>query len=162
MKKRIIATVLMCVLLSVLVGCGEKSEIVTLPYHNEDMKENTGGEGFEIKLLKTKEVKEYLGFLETFDYANYEIIGTSTCMYTGVYSNDDYYMVTYYKLEEPREAKKTGRVALYKTTDYDEYKSFMNNFNTKKYEILGTSTCMYTGAYSSDDYYMVTYIEILQ
>ncbi len=162
MRRRIIAMFVVCIFICTLTGCeeGGKSEIVTLPNHQQSDGQVTTDGAFEMQLLETIKVEEYLTFLESFDYTNYQILGISTSMYTGPYTDGNYYMVTYSKLEEPREARETGKVSLFKTTDYDEYNSFLNSFDTFKYEILDISTSMSTGPYTSGNYYMVTYIEI--
>ncbi len=165
MRKRIIAMLLMCILVCTLAGCEDANsgssngEIITLPSYeqnDEQGADNSNG----MQFLKTRNVEEYLAFLESFDYSNYKILGISTCMNTGIYTNNDYYIITYNKLKEPREAKKTGKVSLFRTRRYEEFNNFINNLDDSKYEILDISTCMNTGVYTSNEYYIVTYIEI--
>ena len=161
MKKRIIAILLGILLMTTLVGCGGNStEIITLQ-NGEAQSQGIEVESVSnISVYKTKKSKEYLAFLESFDESNNEILGITTCMYTGLYTNDEFYMVTYKKLDEPREAKSTGKVSLFKTESEDDYCSFLANFNETHYEILGTTTSMYTGPYSNGEFYMVTFREL--
>lgn len=162
MKKRIIASLLGFFLVLVLVGCGnsKRSEIITLHDSQVENEEIEVESLSNVSVYKTKDVEEYLSFLESFDERNNEILGITTCMYTGVYTSNDFYMVTYKRLNEPREVKSTGKVSLFKTRSEEEYRNFLANFDENLNEILGISTSMYTGVYSNGEFYMVTFREL--
>ena len=50
-------------------------------------------------LFKTKDVTEYLKFLEKFDEAKYQIVNISTSMnVSALSSNQEFYMVTYKRI----------------------------------------------------------------
>ena len=57
----------------------------------------TGNKESRYYLFKTKDVKQYLSFLEKFDEANYQIVDISTSMNVGVYGTQEFYMITYKK-----------------------------------------------------------------
>lgn len=162
MKKRIIASLLGFFLVLVLVGCGNSkgSEIITLHDSQVENEEIEVESLSNVSVYKTKDVEEYLSFLESFDERNNEILGITTCMNTGVYTSNDFYMVTYKRLNEPREVKSTGKVSLFKTRSEEEYRNFLANFDEDLNEILGISTSMYTGVYSNGEFYMVTFREL--
>lgn len=162
MKKRIIAILLCYFLVLAFVGCdsSNESEIITLRNSHPEVEVSEMELFSNVSVYKTKNVKEYLSFLESFDESNNEILGITTCMYTGVYTNGDFYMVTYKKLNEPREVKSTGKVSLFKTKSEEEYQSFLANFDETLYEILGITTSMNTGPYTNGEFYMVTFREL--
>ncbi len=161
MKKRIIAVLLWILLVLTLVGCsGNSAEIITLQDKETQIQRIEVESASNILVYKTKESKDYLAFLECFDESNNEILGITTCMDTGVYTSGEFYMVTYRKLEEPREAKSTGKVSLFRTKSEKDYCSFLANFDETHYEILGTTTSMDTGVYTNGDFYMVTFREL--
>lgn len=90
MKKKIV--VLLCTLSAVgmlLVGCGETTGTI----YSEVTTEKTTG---SYSLFRTKDVQEYLNFLETFDETKYEIVDISTSMYTTAHDGSgEFYIVTY-------------------------------------------------------------------
>ena len=55
-----------------------------------------------------------------------------------------------------------GSYSLFKTTDVQEYLTFLENFDESKYEIIDISTSMDVGVYGSDEFYMVTYKKIAE
>lgn len=162
MKKRSMAILLGCFLALTLVGCGNSSgsEIITLPNTESQAEVSQIESSSNVTVYKTKKVEEYLAFLEFFDESNNEILGITTCMYTGAYTSGEFYMVTYKKLDEPREVKATGKVSLFKTKSEEEYRSFLANFDEANNEIIGVTTSMYTGAYTNGEFYMVTFREL--
>ena len=82
-------------------------------------------------------------------------------MYTGVHTSGDFYMVTYKKLDELREdVRATGKVSLFKTTNEEEFRSFLSTFDVNNNEILGITTSMYTGVYTNGDFYTITFREL--
>lgn len=103
--KRSIAILLAFFLMLIVVSCGSSnsSEILTLPSTNSQAEELLIEPANNVIVYQTKVVEEYLAFLESFDESNNEILGITTCMYTGAYTSSDFYMVTYQKLDEPRE-----------------------------------------------------------
>ena len=52
------------------------------------------------QLFKTKDVQEYLNFLESFDETKYEIVDISTSMKIGTSVSGEFYMVTYKTIAE--------------------------------------------------------------
>ena len=52
------------------------------------------------QLFKTKDVQEYLNFLESFDETKYEIVDISTSMKIGTSVSGEFYMVTYKRIAE--------------------------------------------------------------
>ena len=161
MKKRIIAVFLGILLVLTLVGCDSNStEIITLQNEKAKSKVIASESVSQIYIYKTKKSQEYLAFLESLDESRNEILGITTCMYTGAYTSDEFYMVTYKKLDEPREVKSTGKVSLFRTKSLEDYCSFLANFDEIHYEVLGTTTSMYTGAYTNGEFYMVTFREL--
>ncbi len=58
----------------------------------------TGEQEPRYYLFRTKDVKEYLKFLEKFDEVKYEIINISTSMNSVAYGNQEFYMITYKKI----------------------------------------------------------------
>lgn len=162
MRKRIITIILGCFLILILASCGNSnvSEIITLPNEESQVQIYEVEAYSNVSVYKTMKVEEYLTFLETFDERNNEILGVTTCMNTGAYTSYDFYMVTYKKLDEPREVKATGKVSVFRTISEEEYLSFLTNFDGSNNEILGVTTCMNTGAYTDGDFYMVTFREL--
>lgn len=162
MRKRTITIALVCFFMLILTSCGNsnKGEIITLS-NAETQAQVTGVETFSnVLVYKTKKVEEYLTFLENFDERNNEILGVIASMYTGVYTSDDFYMVTYKKLDEPRDVRATGKVSLFKTTNEEEFCSFLTTFDINNNEILGITTSMYTGVYTNGDFYTITFREL--
>lgn len=162
MRKRIVSIILGCFLTLTLVSCGdsESSEIITLPNTEPQTQTFEVESHSNVLVYKTEELEEYLTFLEDLDESNNEILGVTTCMYTGPYTSGEFYMVTYKKLDEPREVRATGKVSLFRTESEKEYCNFLTNFDENNNEILGATTCMYTGIYSDDEFYMVTFREL--
>lgn len=167
MKKRIIAVLLGSLLVFPLVGCGGNStdggnstEIITLPNETVQSQKIEVESASKIFVFKTEKSAEYLAFLESFDESNNEILGITTCMYTGAYTSSEFYMVTYKKLDEHRESKSTGKVSIFRTKSEEDYCNYLANFDETHYEILGTTTSMYTGAYTNGEFYMVTFREL--
>ena len=166
MRKRIITIISVCFFMLILASCGNsnRSEIITL--HNEEAQAQIKTqvskveEYSNIAVYETKKIEEYLTFLEVFDERNNEILGVTTCMKTGYYSSYDFYMVTYKKLDEPREVRATGKVSVFRTKSEEVYLSFLANFDKSNNEILGISTSMKAGDYSNGDFYIVTFIEL--
>ncbi len=164
MLKRIITTlVLVTILALILVGCSSPTEVISLngdgtQSQSIDYVEETSN--LNVYIYKTKECVEYLKFLEVLDESRNEILDVTTCMYTGSYTSDDFYMVTYRKLDEPRDYRRTGRVSLFKTRNESDYLTFLSELDMTCYEIIDISTSMYTGSYTNDDFYMVTFREI--
>lgn len=164
MLKRIITTlVLVTILALILVGCSSPTEVISLngdgtQSQSIDYVEETSNRN--VYIYKTKECVEYLKFLEVLDESRNEILDVTTCMYTGSYTSDDFYMVTYRKLDEPRDYRRTGRVSLFKTRNESDYLTFLSELDMTCYEIIDISTSMYTGSYTNDDFYMVTFREI--
>ena len=162
MKKLIISVFLGILLVLTLVGCGDNSsEIITLS-NEEIQKEKADFESASnVYVYQTQKLKEYLAFMENFDESSNEIIGISTSMYTTTYGSGEFYMVTYKKLDTPIDVKKnTGKVSLFRTTNVNQYCSFLANIDKRRYEILGTTTSMYTTTYGNGTFYMVTIREI--
>ena len=50
-----------------------------------------------------------------------------------------------------------GTYSLFRTTDVQEYLSFLENFDETKYEIVDISTSMCEYVHGSDEFYIVTY-----
>ena len=163
MRKRTITIALVCFFMLILTSCGKsnKSEIITLS-NAETQAQVTGVETFSnVLVYKTKKVEEYLTFLENFDERNNDILGVIASMYTGVHTSGDFYMVTYKKLDELREdVRATGKVSLFKTTNEEEFRSFLSTFDVNNNEILGITTSMYTGVYTNGDFYTITFREL--
>lgn len=95
--KRIFLAVVMIILVFSLVGCGssqneQKNVTSTVT--------SSVAEG-SYMLFQTDEVEEYLSFLEEFDESQYEIVNVDTLIRETAFSyNDDYYMITYKKIEQ--------------------------------------------------------------
>lgn len=164
MLKRIITTlVLVTILALTLVGCSSPTEVISLngdttqgqiiDYIEENHNRN-------VYIYKTKKCVEYLKFLEVLDESRNEILDVTTCMFTGPYTSNDFYMITYRKLDEPRDYRRTGKVSLFKTQNESDYLTFMAELDLTHYEIIGISTSMFTDVYSNDAFYMVTFREI--
>ena len=58
------------------------------------------------------------------------------------------------------EEKPNCNVYIYKTKKCVEYLKFLEVLDESRNEILDVTTCMYTGPYTSTDFYMVTFREI--
>ncbi len=161
MTKRFIAILLWGLLVFILSGCGSSSnsEIVTLPNAESQVSEGKSSSK-KIDTYKTDEVEEYKKFLESFDESNYEILGITTSMPSTVYGSGSFYMVTYQRLDEPREVRNTGKVSLFKTSNEEEYHTFLENFDEASNEILGITTSMPSTIYGDGSFYMVTYREL--
>ncbi len=167
MRKRIITITLVCFFMLILASCSDSlgSEIITLPNEGTQAKTKAQVSKVEeysnVSVYETRKVEEYITFLENFDERNNEILGVTTCMNTGGYTSDDFYMVTYKKLDEPREdVRVTGKVSIFRTRSEKEYLRFLTNFDGNNNEVLGISTSMNTGGYTNGDFYMVTFREL--
>ncbi len=101
MKKRSMAILLGCFLALTLVGCGNSSgnEIITLPNTESQAEVSQIESSSNVTVYRTRNVEEYLAFLESSDESNNEIIGVTTSMYTGPYTNGEFYMVTFRELK---------------------------------------------------------------
>lgn len=164
-KRTIVILLLFCFLVLALLSLESsdrsRSEIITLSNSQVEVEMPEVASSSNVSVYKTENVEEYLSFLESFDESNNEILEISTCMYTGSYTSGEFYMVTYKKLNEPREVvKSTGKVSLFKTKSEEQYCSFLANFDESNNEILGISTSMYTGSYTNGEFYMVTFREL--
>ena len=164
MRKRVVEVLIGFILILLLVGCNS-TNIITLQNGEIKIEEIKEGENVEIEMTnisvyRTEKTKEYIAFLESFDESNYEILGISTCMETGIYTNSSFYMVTYKKLYEPREVKRKGKVSLFTTKSQKAYDRFLTDLDERYYEILGISTSMSTGIYTNGEFYMVTFREL--
>lgn len=53
-----------------------------------------------------------------------------------------------------------GSYSLFRTTEAQEYLSFLENFDATKFEIVDISTSMWTHANGSSEFYIVTYKNI--
>ena len=161
---RIITTlVLVTILALTLGGSSSSTEVISLNVdttQSQNIDYIEGNHNRNVYIYKTKECVEYLNFLEELDESQNEILDVTTCMSTGPYTSSDFYMITYRKLDEPRDYRRTGKVSLFKTQNESDYLTFMAEFDLTRYEIIGISTSMYTGSYTNDDFYMVTFREI--
>ena len=162
MKKRSIAIILGCLLSLALVSCGNSndSEIITLPNAESQVQVSEGKSSKNVDTYKTEKVEEYLEFLESFDESNNKILGITTSMPSTIYGSGSFYMVTYQRLDEPREVRHTGKVSLFKTSNEEEYHTFLENFDEANNEILGITTSMPSTIYGDGSFYMVTYREL--
>ena len=92
MKKRfitlLVVIVMVATLLVVFTSCGDDTQTTT----------STKTEVGSYSLFQTRDVEEYLSFLENFDETKYEIVDISTGR--GALVTDEYYMVTYKKIAE--------------------------------------------------------------
>lgn len=50
-----------------------------------------------------------------------------------------------------------GSYSLFRTTEIQEYLSFLEEFDETKFEIVDISTSMSVSGYGSDEFYIVTY-----
>lgn len=95
--KRFFLVAIMVVLVFSLVGCSsseneQKNDTSTVT--------SSVAEG-SYMLFQTDEIEEYLSFLEDFDESKYEIVNIDTLIRETTFSySDDYYMVTYKKIEQ--------------------------------------------------------------
>ena len=77
--------------------------------------------------------------------------------------------ITGNKKENPTtvvQATKTQKVAgkyfLFKTKSEQEYLNFLEAFDESKHKIVDISICVQAGAFSTTEYYMVTYKKIVK
>ncbi|MCI8384773.1 MAG: hypothetical protein HFJ33_08005 [Clostridia bacterium] len=158
MKKRFYLFLLVVCMTVVLCSCGESSNIVTLDDTSDTTSETVDSSVSSISVYSTRDDKEYLKFLTTFDNTNYKIIDITTGMYT--YMNGESYIVTYTKKENDDKTEAVSyKYYLYKTRDQTEYKSFYSSFDFDKYEIVDISTRLYT--YMNGESYVITYREVI-
>ncbi len=166
MKNRSMAILLVFFLALTLVGCDNSSgnssdsEIITLPDTESQVQVSEGKSSKNVYTYKTAKVEEYLEFLESFDEASNEILGITTSMPSTIYGDGNFYMVTYQRLDELREVRHTGKVSLFKTSNEEEYHTFLENFDETSNEILGITTSMPSTIHGSGNFYMVTYREL--
>lgn len=176
MKKRSIAILLGCLLALALLGYANSnySEIITLsdaesqvqvqvqvlPNVESQVQGSEGKSSKNVDTYTTENVEEYLKYLESFDESNNEILGITTSMPTTTYGSGSFYMVTYQRLDEPREVRHTGKVSLFKTSNEEKYHTFLENFDESSNEILGITTSTPTTISGNGSFYMVTYREL--
>ena len=90
MKKRFIASLL---IFSILIsGCSKKTETI-----NSEKTETSVG---SYSLFRTRDVQEYLNFLENFDETKFEIVDISTSMMVTSQGSNEFYIVTYKTISE--------------------------------------------------------------
>ena len=53
--------------------------------------------------------------------------------------------------------KSVGSYSIFRTSEAQEYLSFLEEFDETKFEIVDISTSMSTSAYGSNEFYIVTY-----
>ena len=158
MKKRIYLFLLVVCMTIVLCSCGESSSIVTLDDTSDTTSETDDSSVNSISIYSTRDDKEYLKFLTTFDNTNYKIIDITTGMETYCYGES--YIVTYGKKEDDNANEAVAyKYYLYKTRKQSEYQSFYNSFDFDKYEIVDISTRLDT--YIFGESYVITYREVL-
>jgi len=96
MKKRFItfllAIVMVATLMVVFTSCGDSTDTI--------ISEKTESVVGDYLLFRTRDVQEYLSFLEEFDETKYEIVDISTSMTTSGYGSGEFYIVTYKKIAE--------------------------------------------------------------
>ena len=103
MKKRFIAlfvAMLMVVTLFTACGSSEAETAETEIIRNETTQVVVSESVGSYCLFRTKDVQEYLNFLENFDETKYEIVDISTSMWTGMNGSGEFYMVTYKVIAE--------------------------------------------------------------
>ena len=80
MVKRIISILLILCLLFTFCACGTTSSIVTLDDSETNIEESVSPNNLSV--FSTRDDKEYLEFLTTFDFKGYEIIDITTGLNT--------------------------------------------------------------------------------
>ena len=87
--------ILLFVISVILPYLGPSSETI----YNDELQMEDEVIGSHI-LFRTKDVQEYLNFLDNFDETKYEIVNISTSMHVEAYGNDEFYMITYKVIAE--------------------------------------------------------------
>lgn len=156
MTKRFLLFLLVICLSVTLCACGESSTIVSLDDSDNTVSETVDLSASTLSVFTTRDDREYLEFLTTFDNQSYDIVDISTGMST--YACGESYVVTYTKKTETSTAKAISyKYYLYKTREQSEYLKFYSSFDFDTYEIVDISTMLST--YASFESYVITYRE---
>ena len=156
MTKRFLLFLLVVCLSVTLCACGESSSVVTLEDLDNTVSETVCILESPVSVFSTRNDKEYLEFLTTFDNQNYDIVDITTGMHT--YYAGESYVVTYTKKTDTSNVKVISyKYYLYKTRDQSEYLKFYSSFDFDTYEIVDISTRLHT--YMEGESYVITYRE---
>lgn len=155
MTKRFLLFLLVVYLSVTLCACGgESSTIVTLDDSDNTVSETVDSSASTLSVFSTREDKEYLEFLTTFDNQNYDIVDITTGLDT--YYRGESYIVTYTKKTDDSNVDAISyKYYLYKTREQSEYLSFYSSFDFDTYEIVDISTRLDT--YYRGESYVITY-----
>ena len=155
MTKRFLLFLLVICLSVTLCACGgESSTIVTLDNSDNTVSETVDSSASTLSVFSTREDKEYLEFLTTFDNQNYDIVDITTGLAT--YARGESYIVTYTKKTDDSNVDAISyKYYLYKTREQSEYLSFYSSFDFDTYEIVDISTRLPT--YARGESYVITY-----
>lgn len=166
---------ILIICLGVLIsGCGESDTADTTDGEEnaQEEVEETEEEVVNVLTSSTKNVllyftcdmNEYFKYLNDFDGSAYEILNieTSEHISDGI---EEYYMITYRKVNAPKAKPKGNMYRIYTSNEYlvfttqspIEYLDFIDELDFEKYKILGFSK---SGNKLKNGSYMITYIEI--
>lgn len=174
---------ILIICLGVLIsGCGESDTTDTTDgeentqEETEEKEENEETEETEevvnvltsstknVLLYFTCDMNEYFKYLNDFDSSAYEILNIETSEHISD-SIEEYYMITYRKVNAPKAKPKGNMYRIYTSNEYFvfttqspiEYLDFIDELDFEKYKILGFSK---SGNKLKNGSYMITYIEI--
>lgn len=159
MKRIIYVLIAIIMVVTCLSGCGsdgketvEKENIISSNTEN-------------VFLYTTRDKNDYLNYLNNLDTSVYEILGITTSI-TEVYRAQEFYMITYRKIDAPKSESKgndydittLNGYSVFTTKDSQLYLDFIDEMDFSKYKILGITTSI-TEVYRAQEFYMITYCE---
>lgn len=157
MKRIIYVLIAIIIVTSFLFGCGSKESATT--NNTSTISSNSGN----VFLYITRNKDDYLNYLNNLDTSAYEVLGVTTSI-TEKYRAQEFYMITYRKIDAPKSEIKgniydiTSQNGYYVFTTKDSslYLDFIDEMDFSKYKILGITTSI-TETYRAQEFYMITY-----
>lgn len=180
-KKRysnIFSTLIMCFIMYLVVillsGCGQ-SDDTSDESESEEVETTETEEAENINILTsstgnvllyfTYDIDEYFKYLNSLDSSVYEVLNIEVSEHLNNSSIEEYYLITYKKVNVPKAEPKGNMYRIYTSNEYFvfiakdpiQYLDFIDEMNFEKYKILGFSK---SGNELKNGNYIITYIEI--
>ena len=159
MKRIIYVLIAIIMVVTCLSGCGSNEKEVG--ENKNIISSNTEN----VFLYTTQDKNDYMNYLNTLDTSVYEVLGITTSI-TEPYRAQEFYMITYRKIDAPKSESKGNDYDIttlngyyvFTTKDSELYLDFIDEMDFSKYKILGITTSI-TEPFRAQEFYMITYCE---
>lgn len=162
MKRIVCLFIAIIMIVTCLSGCGSNESGVPKESKNTSA---LNSDSENVFLYTTRNKNEYMNYLKNINTSEYEILGITTSI-TEEYRAQEFYMITYRKIDAPKAETKgndydiviSDGYYMFTTRDSSLYLDFIDEMDFSKYKILGITTSI-TETYRAQEFYMITYCE---